>query len=434
MPKQRQLNRRVDRVQFPDDDGAFAPEAFGAPQCIAVDLALIIPVQRDELRATTFEADLVPQHQLVPPLLGTLQRAGTMSGRTSAKLHDLVAEHRRSVQFDAPGPDVVEPVTVDRSFESVLGRGHTEAEPPVDGALRRGEYRCCQAFGGHGAQLCAHEGTKYPLPAVCGPGGHGQDCPHRHRGATGQREMPHEVGRRANDDPGVLNRPGPTPQVLDLVDRPMVVRLDGTKADRRRPLPAALLVWRNGAGVPLARSTVVVAHPAYRTVCGSSSPSTSSARFPTVDPMYLSGTLTIRYWRRSAPGSHPAEGDYAERFWLPVIGPSGLWLLRWAKRELQQRGGAFDIGSDDLALRLGLGAGTARQSPLRRSLKRLETFDLARRISESVVEVGTELPSLSHRQVERLPVELRREHRAWWVERSVGRSPDDLRSTQTVTN
>jgi hypothetical protein len=108
--------------------------------------------------------------------------------------------------------------------------------------------------------------------------------------------------------------------------------------------------------------------------------------------------------------------------------------LRWAKRELQQRGGAFDIGSDDLALRLGLGAGTARQSPLRRSLKRLETFDLARRISESVVEVGTELPSLSHRQVERLPVELRREHRAWWVERSVGRSPDDLRSTQTVTN
>ena len=77
--------------------------------------------------------------------------------------------------------------------------------------------------------------------------------------------------------------------------------------------------------------------------------------------------------------------------------------MRWAKRELQQRGGAFDIGSDDLALRLGLGAGTARQSPLRRSLKRLETFDLARRIRadadalrQQVGELGYEIEDTAH--------------------------------------
>lgn len=137
--------------------------------------------------------------------------------------------------------------------------------------------------------------------------------------------------------------------------------------------------------------------------------------------MHLAATLTIRSWPRPTPEPHRAQSDYAERFWLPVIGPSGLWLLRWAQRELDERGtrrsaGSVDIAADELALRIGLGAGNARQSPLRRSLKRLETFELARRLSESVVEFRTTLPPVSMRQLERMPVELRREHRAWRAE------------------
>ena len=132
--------------------------------------------------------------------------------------------------------------------------------------------------------------------------------------------------------------------------------------------------------------------------------------------MHLAATLTIRLWPRPSPEPHPALSDYAERFWLPVIGPSGLWLLRWGQRELE-RGGSqavgFEIAADELALRIGLGVGTARQSPLRRSLMRLETFDLARRLSEAVVEFRTTVPSVSMRQLERMPVELRREHQAW---------------------
>lgn len=136
--------------------------------------------------------------------------------------------------------------------------------------------------------------------------------------------------------------------------------------------------------------------------------------------MHLAATLTIRRWfgptcpprqnDSDAAAFCPVESEYAERFWLPVIGPSGLWLLRWTARELVRHGGAFDIGADELALRVGLGVGTARQSPLRRSLKRLETFDLVRRLNESVIEFQTTVPPLSMRQLQRLPVELRREH------------------------
>ena len=143
--------------------------------------------------------------------------------------------------------------------------------------------------------------------------------------------------------------------------------------------------------------------------------------------MHLAATLTICRWPRSAPQPHVPQGEYAERFWLPVVGPSGLWLLRWAQRELVacearseaddsgagDSGGGFDIDSNELAQRIGLGVGTARQSPLRRSLKRLETFELARRLDESVVEFRTTLPPVSTRQLERMPVNLRREHRVW---------------------
>jgi hypothetical protein len=141
--------------------------------------------------------------------------------------------------------------------------------------------------------------------------------------------------------------------------------------------------------------------------------------------MHLAATLNINPWPRPTPEAHRPQSDYAERFWLPVIGPSSLWLLRWVQRELEDRRREgqyvpFTVGSDELALRIGLGAGTARQSPLRRSLMRLETFELGRRLDESVVEFRTTMPSVSTRQLERMPVELRREHRAWCAAPSAG--------------
>ncbi len=144
--------------------------------------------------------------------------------------------------------------------------------------------------------------------------------------------------------------------------------------------------------------------------------------------MHLAATLTVCSWPRPTPQPHGPQGEYAERFWLPVIGPSGLWLLRWTQRELAARdinghSGGFDIDSNELALRIGLGVGTARQSPLRRSLKRLETFELARRLDEVVVEFRTTLPPVSMRQLERMPVNLRREHRVWGQAPRLSSSP-----------
>jgi hypothetical protein len=122
---------------------------------------------------------------------------------------------------------------------------------------------------------------------------------------------------------------------------------------------------------------------------------------------------------------HDPRSWYVETFWLPTLGPTCVLLLR----HLADR---FDRTPDGIALDvtttsecLGLGPRDGTSSPLRRSLARLELFDLAVSEPELIVRVRRNLPPVNRRHVKRLPVDLQARH-AEWLTNVLAEGPIDL--------
>ena len=107
---------------------------------------------------------------------------------------------------------------------------------------------------------------------------------------------------------------------------------------------------------------------------------------------------------------HEPTSDYAEQFWLPVVGPSALWTHRrlTAGFHTEHRGYVLDLPT--LGREIGLGAGTGRNSLVVRTLARLVDFHLAE-IVDDRLGVYTSLPPLTRRQAVRLPDHLAQRHR-----------------------
>jgi hypothetical protein len=76
--------------------------------------------------------------------------------------------------------------------------------------------------------------------------------------------------------------------------------------------------------------------------------------------------------------SHLQDPDhpYVDGVWLPVLGPASYVAWRHLAR-LAIRSSRATISLDALAAATGLGAPRGQQSPLSRTLRRLDRFDLA---------------------------------------------------------
>ena len=125
--------------------------------------------------------------------------------------------------------------------------------------------------------------------------------------------------------------------------------------------------------------------------------------------------LTVKPWwdsRLALVGVRP-DDPYVERFWLAIVGPSTVVLLRRFTRGLDEHPEGFRVGLLETSLAMGLGRGTGRNAPISRTLARAETFGLMRRTGEHGLQVRTHLPVLSARQVRQLPPVLRRVHADW---------------------
>jgi hypothetical protein len=104
---------------------------------------------------------------------------------------------------------------------------------------------------------------------------------------------------------------------------------------------------------------------------------------------------------------------YAERFWLPVLGPTSLWLLRhlaWCL-EAGPEGVELDLGLT--AQRIGLGRGEGRNSPLQRAIRRLVNFRLAQFAASGELAVLRRVPVLSKQHLSRLDPASRAAHLRW---------------------
>ena len=114
-------------------------------------------------------------------------------------------------------------------------------------------------------------------------------------------------------------------------------------------------------------------------------------------------------------GVHPCS-RYVELYWLAVIGPSTAWLLRRLSYGLEVHPDGFDLDLTETARSLGLGDRMGKNSPFRRALQRLATFELARPHGPGGLAVRTRIPPLPLRHLSRLPDALQSSHRRWLAE------------------
>ena len=114
-------------------------------------------------------------------------------------------------------------------------------------------------------------------------------------------------------------------------------------------------------------------------------------------------------------GLHPCS-RYVELYWLGIIGPSTTWLLRRLHYGLEIHGDGFDLHLPETARSLGLGDKMGKNSPFRRALARLVTFELARPHGPGELAVRSHIPPLPLRHLSRLPESLQRSHQRWLIE------------------
>jgi hypothetical protein len=107
----------------------------------------------------------------------------------------------------------------------------------------------------------------------------------------------------------------------------------------------------------------------------------------------------------------PADSTYAETYWLPILGPSSLWLLRRMCGWLELRPDGVAVPHVPLAGELGLGHAGGRNSALIRTLARLVAFDMATITGEELA-VRRRVPPLARRHLLRLPPHLVELHAA----------------------
>ena len=124
----------------------------------------------------------------------------------------------------------------------------------------------------------------------------------------------------------------------------------------------------------------------------------------------------------SGPGAivdHPTRGPgrghllrsrYVETYWLPILGPSSIALLRMLAAGLVLSPGGFTLDVPEAARSLGIGHRGGRNGPMARTIQRCCAFGATRIDHGHQLLVRTQLATLTPRQLSRLPVVLQQGH------------------------
>lgn len=100
---------------------------------------------------------------------------------------------------------------------------------------------------------------------------------------------------------------------------------------------------------------------------------------------------------------YDARSGYVETFWLPVLGPSTVFLLRHLAARLESSPQGIEIDLEETARSLGLGERLSANAPFARTLKRCIDFEMAQWRRPGVFAVRVRLPPLARRHLRRLP-------------------------------
>ena len=137
--------------------------------------------------------------------------------------------------------------------------------------------------------------------------------------------------------------------------------------------------------------------------------------------------LQLEPWPHAqlAHGGHDPRSAYVERFWLGVLGPSVIWFLRLARRELDAASALTPavLDLESTARQLGLGHKGGRHSPLMRCVDRCVKFGAASWGGSATLLVRTHLPPVPRSLQTRLPLALREELKRWATGRASTTAP-----------
>jgi hypothetical protein len=122
------------------------------------------------------------------------------------------------------------------------------------------------------------------------------------------------------------------------------------------------------------------------------------------------------------------RSQYAELFWLNVLGPSASWLLRRMVTGLDEYPGGYELDLAQTAGALGLAYSPGTSNPFIRSLNRCVLFGAAQPISGGLA-VRRRLPPVAARQLQRMPEYLRATHAQW---RARSMSGDETRRARIL--
>lgn len=139
---------------------------------------------------------------------------------------------------------------------------------------------------------------------------------------------------------------------------------------------------------------------------------------PATTPEATSRLEATPVWVESWPGPddeaavtrHHLRSDYVETFWLPVLGPSSILLLRLLAAGLARSPGGYALDLGEAARMLGIGHRGGRNGPMSRTLERCCAFGATRIDHGHQLLVRQTLATLGPRQVARLPRTLQQRH------------------------
>lgn len=107
------------------------------------------------------------------------------------------------------------------------------------------------------------------------------------------------------------------------------------------------------------------------------------------------------------------RSPYVEDFWLGILGPSTVWLLRRFAAGFDYCPGGFDLDLAETARSIGLSDRSSRHSPFLRAVNRTVQFGMAKLTGSEDLAVRRRVPPLTYRQVSRLSPALQERHAAW---------------------
>ena len=113
---------------------------------------------------------------------------------------------------------------------------------------------------------------------------------------------------------------------------------------------------------------------------------------------------------------HDPRSSYVEDYWLGILGPSTVWLLRRLAAGFDYSAEGFDLDLSETARSLGLGDRSGRHSPFVRSINRTIQFGLSQLSGTDELSVRRRLPPLNQAQLHRLSPALQGRHAAWQEE------------------